>query len=61
MGIITFKVHPITPTFPRDTLVTIFKSILILFAFDFSLHIFFSFEHIMHGHIRERKENTQLC
>ena len=22
---------------------------------------YFSFKHIMHGHIRERKENTQLC
>ena len=55
MGTITFEVHPITLTSPRDTLATLFKSILILFAFDFSLHIF-SFEHIMHGHIRERKE-----
>ena len=53
MGIITFKVHPITPTSPRNTLTTIFKSILIFFVFDFSLHFFF--EHIMHGHIRERE------
>ena len=60
MGTITFEVHPITFTSPRDTLATLFKSILILFAFDFSLHIF-SFEHIMHGHIKGRKENTQLC
>ena len=55
MGIITFEVHPITPTFPRNTLVTIFKSILILFCFWFSLHIFL-FEHIMHGHTKEREE-----
>ena len=55
MGTIIFEVHPITPTFPRNTLATIFKSILILFAFDF-LCIFFSLEHIMHGHIREREE-----
>ena len=55
MGTITFKVHPITPTSPRNTLGNIFKSILILFAFDFSLHIFL-FEQIIHGHIREREE-----
>ena len=55
MGTITFEVHPITLTSPRNTLATIFKIILILFAFDFSLHIF-SFKDIMHGHIRERKE-----
>ena len=40
MGTITFEVHPITPTSPRNTLATIFKSILILFTFDF-LCIFF--------------------
>ena len=45
MEIITFEVHPITPTSPRNTLATIFKSILIPFAF----------EHIMHGHIKERE------
>ena len=39
-GIITFEVHPITPTSPRNMLATICKSILILFAFDF-LYIFF--------------------
>ena len=55
MGTITFEVYPITPTSPRNTLVTIFKSILILFTVFFSLHIFI-FEHIMHGYIRERKE-----
>ena len=54
MGTITFEVHLITPTSPRNTLATKFKSILVLFAFDF-LCIFFSLEHIMHGHIRERK------
>ena len=55
MGTITFELHLITPTSPRNTLATIFKSILVLFAFDF-LCIFFSLEHIMHGHIREREE-----
>ena len=55
MGTITFEVHPITSTSPRNKLATIFKSILILFAFDFLCIIFFSFEHIMHGHIRKRK------
>ena len=34
MRTITFEVHPITPTSPRNTLATIFKSILILFAFN---------------------------
>ena len=60
MGTITFKVHPITPTSPRNTLGNIFKSILILFAFDFSLHIFL-FEYSMCGNITETEENTQLC
>ena len=61
MGTITFEVQPITPTSPRNTLETIFKSILIFFCFWFYLHIFL-FEHIIHGHIREReKRNTQLC
>ena len=58
MGTITFEVHLITPTSPGNTLTTIFKSIMILFAFVF--FAYFLFEHIMHGHIRER-ENTQLC
>ena len=58
MGTTTFEVHPITPTSPKITFATIFKSILILFSFFFwfSLHILFLFEHIMHGHIREREE-----
>jgi len=43
-----------TPTFPRNTLTSIFKSILILFAFVF--FAYFSFEHSKHGHIREREE-----
>ena len=54
MGTITFEVHPITPTSPGNTLATIFKNMLILLAFDFLC--IFLFEHIMHGHIRERKE-----
>ena len=58
MGTITFKVHPITPTSPRNTFATIFKNILILFAFIF--FAYFLFEQNMHGHIRERK-STQLC
>ena len=33
METITFEVHHITPTSPRDTLATIFKSILIQFTF----------------------------
>ena len=58
MGTITFEIHRITPIFPRNTLTTIFKSILIIFAFIF--FAYFLFEHIMHGHIR-KKRNTQLC
>ena len=56
MRTITFEVHHITLTSPRNMLSTIFKSILILFAFIFFEYIFFSFEHIMHGHIKEREE-----
>ena len=41
MGTTTFKVHPITPRSPKNTLATIFKSILILFAFDFLCIFFF--------------------
>ena len=50
MGTITFEVLHITPTSPRNMLSTIFKSILIFFAH------FFLFEHIMHEHLKERKE-----
>ena len=35
MGTITFEVHHITPIPPRNTFATIYKSILILFAFHF--------------------------
>ena len=56
MGTITFKVHPVTPTSPRNTVATIFKSILIIFVF------FFLFDYIIHGHIRDqKKKKTQLC
>ena len=61
-GTITFEIHLITPTSPRNTLAIIFKSILILFAFSFllitSLHIFLlsTMKHIMHGYIRERRK-----
>ena len=58
IGTITFEIHHITPTSPKNTLKTIFKSNLILFAFIFFAYIFF--EHITHGHIRE-KRNIQLC
>ena len=40
MGTVIFEVHYITPTSPRNMLATIYKSILILFAFH-SLDIFF--------------------
>ena len=35
MRTITFEVHPITLTSPKNMLAIIFKSILILFTFDF--------------------------
>ena len=41
MGTITFKVHYITPTSPRNTLAVIFKSILFLFVFHVLCIIFF--------------------
>ena len=40
-GTITFEVHPITPTSPKNTLSIIFRIILILFAFFF--FAYFSF------------------
>ena len=39
IGTITFKVHHITPTSPKNTLAIIFESILILFA----LYLFFAY------------------
>ena len=59
METIIFEVHPITLTSPRNTLTTIFKRILILLAFIF-LFIFFLFEHIMHGKIRERRKYSNM-
>ena len=41
MGTITFEVHFLTPTSPRNTLATIFKSILIIFSFVFLCIFFF--------------------
>ena len=60
METITFKVHSISLTSPRNMLAIIFKIILILFSFHV-LCIYFSFKHIMHEHIRERKEIPNLC
>ena len=59
MGTITFEVHHITPTSPRNMLTTIFKSILIFFAFHV-LCIFFFLNIPCMGIYRE-KRNTQLC
>ena len=58
METITFKVHLITLTFPRNTLATIFKSFFnsLCFLFFFA---YFSFEHIMHGHIYERERERE--
>ena len=58
MGAITFEVHLITLTSPRNTLATILEAFcffLLLFLFTY-----YSFKHSMHGHIKE-KRNTHLC
>ena len=55
MGIITFEVHLITPTSPRNTLQLYLKAFVSFFFFIFLLS---TMKHSMNGHIRERKENT---
>ena len=59
MGTITFEVHPITLTSPRIHACNHVSKHFWSFCFLFSLHIFL-FEYIMHGHIRDRKETTQV-
>ena len=59
MGTTTFELHNITPTSPKNTLATILKAFWFFLLFMF--FAYFSFKYIMHGHIGERKENTQLC
>ena len=59
MGTITFKVHHITLTSPTNMLTIILKA----FWFFLLLYIFFAyflFEHIMHGHIREREKKYTI-
>ena len=60
IGTIIFKVHHIILTSPRNTLATILKAFWFFLLFMFFAYIyiynFFSFEHIMHGYIGERKE-----
>ena len=57
METITFEIHHITPTSPRNTLATILKAFW-FFCFSCSLHILLLSikRHIIYGHIRERKE-----
>ena len=57
MGTITFEVHHITSTSPRNILATVLEA-FDSFCFSCSLRIF-SFKHIMYGHVREKKK-TQL-
>ena len=45
MGTITFEVHNMTPTSPRNTLATILKCILILFTFHVLCIFFFQAYH----------------
>ena len=54
IGIVTFKVHHITLSSPRNTLIIILKAFW--FFFSFILFAYFLFKHIMHGHIRERNK-----
>ena len=61
IGTIIFKVHHIILTSPRNTLATILKAfwfflLFMFFAYIYIYIIFFSFEHIMHGYIGERKK-----
>ena len=66
MGTITFEVHPIIPTSPKNTLATIFKSILILFILIFFAYFFFLSISCIDIRERERerereRRNIQLC
>ena len=54
MGTITFEIHRITPIFPRNTLTTIFKSVLIFLLFMF--FAYFSFWTFHAWAYIERKE-----
>ena len=56
MGTITFEVRSITLTSPRNTLATIFKSILILFAFDFFAYSFYFWAYHAWAYKRDREE-----
>ena len=56
MGTITFEVYHITFTSPRNMLTIILKAFWFFFLLSFFCVHIFLFEHIMHGHIRERKE-----
>ena len=63
METITFEVHLITLSSPKNTLVIIYKAFwffLLLIFFFFSIFSFFFFEHIMHGHIREREKKYPI-
>ena len=62
MGTITFKVHHITLTSPRNTLATIFKNILILFTFhDLCIFFFNAYSGISCMVIMREKRNIHLC
>ena len=52
MGTITFEVHHITLTSPINTLATILKAFWFFLIFMF--FAYFTFKHILHGHIREK-------
>ena len=60
METIIFEVYLITPTSPRNTLATIFKRILILFAFDFLCIFFFFLAYHAWTYKREKKYPIML-
>ena len=60
MGTIAFEVLPITPTSPRKMLATIFKRILILFAFILFAYFFFFLAYHVWAYKRENKYSIML-
>ena len=56
MGTITFEVHSITPTSPRNMFATIFRNILILFAFGFFAYSFSFWAYHAWAYKRDREE-----
>ena len=60
METVIFEVYPITLTYARNTLATIFKRILILFAFGFLCIFFFFLAYHAWAYKREKKYPIML-